>query len=60
MKKYADRFERRKHDHVVMLDRRRADDDFAERMVGGVRTSSWKPRHQEATRPKPDGDDSSS
>jgi hypothetical protein len=59
MKKSADPFERRKHDHVVMLDRRRADDDFAERRGGGIRTSSWKPRHQEATRPKPDPDPSS-
>ena len=60
MKKSAYRFERRKHDHAVMLDRRRHDDDFAERMVGGIRTSSGKPRHQEAMRPKRDSDDSSS
>jgi hypothetical protein len=60
MKKSAYRFERRKHDHTVLLDRRRHDADFAERMGGGIRTSSWKPRHQGAARPKPDPDDSSS
>jgi hypothetical protein len=38
--------ERRKHDRPVGLDRRRHDEDFAERMTGGIRTySSERFRH---------------
>jgi hypothetical protein len=36
--------DRRKHDQYVGLDRRKHDDDLAERMTGGVRTwSSQQP-----------------
>jgi hypothetical protein len=38
VKKTVHPIERRKHDRPVGLDRRRYDDDFAERMTGGVRT----------------------
>jgi hypothetical protein len=59
VKKSAYRFERRKHDLVVSLDRRKHDDDFAERMVGGIRASSFIPSRQSATdKPKTDRDDS--
>jgi len=37
--------ERRKSDRPVGLDRRRHDDDFAERMTGGIRT--WSPERSE-------------
>jgi hypothetical protein len=40
VKKAVHPVERRKHDQYVGLDRRRHDDDFAERMTGGVRTWS--------------------
>ena len=45
MKKSAYRSERRKHDQAVGLDRRKHDDDLAERMIGGVRT--WSPKRPE-------------
>jgi len=37
VKKSVHPVERRKHDQPVGLDRRRYDDDFAERMTGGIR-----------------------
>jgi hypothetical protein len=41
VKKSGHPVERRKHDQYVGLDRRKHDDDFAERMTCGVRT--WSP-----------------
>jgi hypothetical protein len=41
VKKSVYRFERRQHDQAVALDRRKHDDDLAERIIGGVRT--WSP-----------------
>ena len=58
MKKSAYRSERRKHDHDVTLDRRKHDDDFAERMVGGIRTWSPKGPPQATIKQKVDRDDS--
>jgi hypothetical protein len=40
VKKATERVERRKHEQWVGLDRRRHDDDFAERMTGGIRASA--------------------
>jgi len=40
VKKPTDQVERRKHNHWVSLDRRKHDDDLAERMTCGVRTWS--------------------
>jgi hypothetical protein len=40
VKKLVHPVERRKHEQAVGLDRRKHDDDFAERMTGGVRTWS--------------------
>jgi hypothetical protein len=40
VKKPTHRVERRKHDQLVGLDRRKYDDDLAERITGGVRTWS--------------------
>jgi hypothetical protein len=40
VKKSGHPVERRKHDQYVGLDRRKHDDDFAERMTCGVRTWS--------------------
>jgi hypothetical protein len=56
VKNEAPPVERRKHDRAVGLDRRRYDDDFAERMTGGIRmwssersrrsSSAKVPRHK--------------
>jgi hypothetical protein len=40
VKHWARPVERRKHDRPVSLDRRKYDDDLAERVTGGVRTRS--------------------
>jgi hypothetical protein len=45
VRKSVYRFERRKHDQAVGLDRRKHDDDLAERIIGGVRT--WSPKRRE-------------
>ena len=58
MKKSAYRFERRKHEYTVALDRRKHDDDIAERMVGGIRAWSSKPPQPAPGKPKPDRDGS--
>jgi hypothetical protein len=52
VKKSEYRFERRKREFAVALDRRRHDDDFAERMVGGIRTWSPKAPHQPSPKRK--------
>jgi hypothetical protein len=48
VKKAAHPVERRKHDHRVIVDRRRQDEDFAERMAGGIQ--AWSPQ---AVHPEP-------
>jgi hypothetical protein len=58
MKKSACRSERRKHDHDVTLDRRKHDDDFAERMGGGIRTWSPKEPRQATIKQRVNRDDS--
>jgi hypothetical protein len=52
VKKAPGRDERRRHDQRVTLDRRKHDDDLAERMAGGVRAIFVRRRRPGAHRTK--------